>query len=114
MHNFLFAVAQLKASEDTKYDVLYVNTPSNNTSAEQMGNVDLSSLVKDEALMNMWADTHTLQSTIELLKSQGSSSSPVGVPGLRRRQRPRPGTQGFGEGDVRGRQGIRGRDDARR
>lgn len=61
MDNFISAVAQLKASEDTKYDVLYVNTPWNKLSVEQMGKIDLSSLVKDEALMYMWADTYTFR-----------------------------------------------------
>lgn len=71
MDNFISAVAQLKSSEDTKYDVLYVNTPWNKLSVEQMGKIDLSSLVKDEALMYMWADTFTIQSSIELFKLQG-------------------------------------------
>jgi len=71
MDNFISAVAQLKASEDTKYDVLYVNTPWNKLSVEQMGKIDLSSLVKDEALMYMWADTYTIQSSIQLFRLQG-------------------------------------------
>ena len=71
MDNFISAVAQLKSSEDTKYDVLYVNTPWNKLSVEQMGKIDLSSLVKEEALMYMWADTYTIQSSIELFKLQG-------------------------------------------
>ena len=71
MDNFISAVTQLKASEDTKYDVLYVNTPWNKLSVEQMGKIDLSSLTKDEALMYMWADTYTIHSAIELFRLQG-------------------------------------------
>ncbi|CAM9096677.1 unnamed protein product, partial [Ectocarpus sp. 12 AP-2014] len=71
MDNFLSAVAQLKAAKDTKYDVIYVNTPWNKLSVEQMGKIDLSSLTKDEALMYMWADTYTINSSIELFKTQG-------------------------------------------
>jgi chromatin remodeling complex protein RSC6 len=71
MDTFISAVAQLKASEDTKYDVLYVNTPWNKLSVEQMGKIDLSALTKDEALMYMWADTYTIQSSMELLRLQG-------------------------------------------
>ncbi len=71
MDNFISAVAQLKASEDTKYDALYVNTPWNKLSVEQMGKIDLSALTKDEALLYMWADTYTIQDAIELFKLQG-------------------------------------------
>ena len=71
MDNFISAVAQLKASEDTKYDALYLNTPWNKLTVEQMGKIDLSSLTKDEALMYMWADTHSIKSSIELFKLQG-------------------------------------------
>ena len=71
MDNFISAVAQLKSSDDAKYDVLYVNTPWNKLSVEQMGKIDMSSLVKDEALMYMWADTYTIQSAMELFKLQG-------------------------------------------
>lgn len=71
MDNFLSAVAQIKASEDSKYDVLYVNTPWNKLSVEQMGKIDLSSLAKDEAMMYMWADTYTMQSAMDLFKIQG-------------------------------------------
>lgn len=71
MNNFISAVAQLKASEDTKYDVLYVNTPWNKLSVEQMGKIDLSALTKDEALLYMWADTYTIHDAIELFKLQG-------------------------------------------
>lgn len=71
MDNFISAVAQLKASEDTKYDVLYMNTPWNKLSVEQMGKIDLSALTKDEALLYMWADTYSIQDAIELFKLQG-------------------------------------------
>lgn len=71
MDNFISAVAQLKASEDTKYDALYLNTPWNKLTVEQMGKIDLSSLTKDEALMYMWADTYSIKSSIELFKLQG-------------------------------------------
>jgi len=71
MDCFISAVAQLKASEDTKYDVIYLNTPWNKLSVEQMGKIDLSALTKDEALMYMWADTYTMQSAMELFKLQG-------------------------------------------
>ena len=71
MDNFISAVTQLKASEDTKYDVLYVNTPWNKLSVEQMGKIDLSSLTKDEALMYMWADTYSIQASIALFRLQG-------------------------------------------
>lgn len=66
MDNFISAVAQLKASEDTKYDVLYINTPWN-----KLGKIDLSSLTKDEALMYMWADTYSIKSSIDLFKLHG-------------------------------------------
>lgn len=71
MDNFISAVTQLKASEDTKYDVLYVNTPWNKLSVEQMGKIDLSALTKDEALMYMWADTYSIQASIALFRLQG-------------------------------------------
>ncbi|CAN0246245.1 unnamed protein product [Ectocarpus sp. 6 AP-2014] len=71
MDNFISAVAQLKASEDTKYDVLYLNTPWNKLTVEQMGKIDLSSLTKDEALMYMWADTYSIKFATELFKLQG-------------------------------------------
>ncbi|CAM9108705.1 unnamed protein product, partial [Ectocarpus sp. 12 AP-2014] len=71
MGSFISAVAQLKASDDTKYDVLYVNTPWNKLTVEQMAKIDLSSLAKDEALMYMWADTYSMQSSIDLFKLQG-------------------------------------------
>jgi len=71
MDNFISAVAQLKDSEDTKYDALYLNTPWNKLTVEQMGKIDLSSLTKDEALMYMWADTYSIKSSIELFKLQG-------------------------------------------
>lgn len=71
MDNFISAVTQLKASEDTKYDVIYMNTPWNKLSVEQMGKIDLSALTKDEALMYMWADTYSIQSSIDLFKLQG-------------------------------------------
>ena len=71
MDNFISAVAQLKDSEDTKYDALYLNTPWNKLTVEQMGKIDLSSLTKDEALMYMWADTYSIKFATELFKLQG-------------------------------------------
>ncbi|CAM9203579.1 unnamed protein product [Pylaiella littoralis] len=71
MDHFLSAVTQIKASDDPKHDVLYINTPWNKLSVEQMGKIDLSALVKDEALMYLWADTYTMQSAMDLFKIHG-------------------------------------------
>ena len=71
MDNFISAVTQLKASEEAKYDVLYVNTPWNKLSVEQMGKIDMAALAKDDALMYLWADTYSMQEATELFKLQG-------------------------------------------
>jgi chromatin remodeling complex protein RSC6 len=70
MQNFISAFRQLSEDKE-KYDAIYVNTPWNRLSTEKMSRLDIKSIMNDDSLLYIWADTFTMSDAIHLIEKYG-------------------------------------------
>lgn len=70
MENFIGSFRQL-SEEEEKYDAIYVNTPWNKLSTEKMSKLNIKSLMNENSLLYIWADTFTMSDAIHLIEKYG-------------------------------------------